>query len=88
MNTIERITDITTDITIVGSSVHALDRAGVERIGTLGALADAVRIRRAAERMEEDIVALCRSTGASWAAIGVVLDISRQAAQQRFGHLG
>jgi hypothetical protein len=33
-------------------------------------------------------VVVARRHGHSWAAIGFVLDISRQAAQQRFGTLG
>ena len=41
----------------------------------------------AARRDLETAVASARARGRTWAAIGGRLDISRQAAQQRFGHL-
>lgn len=36
--------------------------------------------------LTRDLVAHARSEGRSWAEIGMALGISRQAAQQRFGH--
>lgn len=33
-----------------------------------------------------DVVAVCREQGASWAEIGAMLHISKQAAHERFGH--
>lgn len=44
----------------------------------------AKQIRQANERAER-YVAEARQAGASWAAIGAQLGISRQAAQQRYG---
>ncbi|MFY0409786.1 hypothetical protein [Solicola sp. PLA-1-18] len=49
------------------------------------------RLIRARERLEADeielraAVASARAAGDSWTVIGAALDISRQAAQQRFG---
>lgn len=39
-----------------------------------------------AQQELEDAVATARDAGDSWTVIGAALDISRQAAQQRFGH--
>lgn len=54
-----------------------------------GALRLVASTRIAAEhagRLLDDAVAGARHAGHSWAAIGRVLDVSRQAAQQRFSH--
>lgn len=42
------------------------------------------RLRRDAERLEGELVAAARTDGASWAKIGKLYGVSKQAAQQRF----
>lgn len=55
------------------------DAAGFRRIIA------ARRNLSAAERELRDAVAAARQAGDSWTVIGAALDITRQAAQQRFG---
>jgi hypothetical protein len=50
-----------------------------ERLGLVGSLAITVR------RLEAAIVDECRACEWTWAEIGDALNITRQAAQQRFG---
>jgi len=45
----------------------------------------ALRDIEAAEAELRDAVAAARATGRSWAQIGMVLGVTRQAAQERFG---
>ncbi len=54
-------------------------RTNTERLGLVGSLAMTVR------HLEAAIVAECRECGWTWAEIGQALDVTRQAAQQRFG---
>lgn len=70
--------------------VDALDRAGVPISPTtkdqyLELVSAAASVRRAGEEILDDSVRAARTGGASWAAIGDRLGMSRQAAQQRFG---
>jgi tRNA A37 N6-isopentenylltransferase MiaA len=57
----------------------ASDAADLRRIGT--ALEDV----ETTERELAEAVAAARKAGRSWSVIGMVLGISKQAAQQRFG---
>jgi hypothetical protein len=50
-----------------------------ERLGLVGSLAITVG------HLEASIVAECREAGWTWAEIGEALNVTRQAAQQRFG---
>jgi hypothetical protein len=51
----------------------------------LAALADAARAAAAAERRLREAVASARGEAYSWTVIGDILDLSRQAARQRYG---
>lgn len=51
-------------------------------------LADTVAARQLLDDELREKVQLVRSCGASWAEIGGVLGISKQAAQQRYGKVG
>jgi hypothetical protein len=55
------------------------DWTNTERLGLVGSLAITVR------HLEAAIVAECRDCGWTWAEVGEALNITRQAAQQRFG---
>lgn len=74
---------------------HAvLDEAGAADKPLL-ALEDHIALIAASARADEEVrgilqraVHAARAAGASWATIGAELHMSRQAAQQRFGHLG
>lgn len=55
------------------------DWTNTERLGLVGSLAISVR------HLEAAIVAECRECGWTWAEVGAALNITRQAAQQRFG---
>jgi len=70
--------------------LDALERAGVQiapssRDEYLELVSAASGVQRAGSRILDDSVRAARAGGASWAAIGDRLGMSRQAAQQRFG---
>jgi len=50
----------------------------------LRAVAEAVDRVRAGEARVRELVALARANGRSWGEIGIALDVSRQAARERF----
>lgn len=50
----------------------------------LRTLAEAVDNVRAGEARVRELVALARANGRSWGEIGIALDVSRQAARERF----
>jgi hypothetical protein len=52
----------------------------------LARLAEVRAARRALEALEAQTVAEARASGATWGEIGALYGISKQAAQQRFGH--
>jgi hypothetical protein len=58
-----------------------------DTIEDLRAIARAVATRAEAERRIAEAVARAREHGRSWARIALVLGISRQAAQERYGKL-
>lgn len=62
------------------STQPASDAADLRRIGAAAQRAEG------AEQELADAVHAARAGGRSWAAIGMVLGVSKQAAQQRFGH--
>jgi len=72
------------------------DRTGLDQLDVAAHPArDAAHFRRiiaaqrnlaAAEQELRDAVRAAREAGDSWTVIGAALDISRQAAQQRFGN--
>jgi hypothetical protein len=62
-------------------SLRSLDRTGEP----LEAVAVARRIREAAEDLERARVKEARERGVSWREIGLLYEMSKQAAQQRFG---
>ncbi|HVM21479.1 MAG TPA: hypothetical protein VM307_16090 [Egibacteraceae bacterium] len=47
-------------------------------------LATAIQLRQQAEELERSCVHLARAAGASWATIGQMYGVSRQAVYQRF----
>lgn len=51
----------------------------------LRAIAEAVDSVRTGEARVRELVALARASGRSWGEIGIALDVSRQAARERFG---
>jgi hypothetical protein len=55
------------------------DWTNTERLGLVGSLAITVG------HLEAAIVAECRECGWTWAEVGQALNVTRQAAQQRFG---
>ena len=54
--------------------------------GALRQVREAFRDRAAAERRLAAAVAMARTAGHSWAAIGTMLGTSGEAARQRYGH--
>lgn len=78
----------TTNLNDIESALDGLDPSSVRT-------RDAVHFRRivaaragvaAADRELHDAVAEAREAGDSWLSIGVALDVTKQAAQKRFGH--
>lgn len=67
--------------TLDPTTVHARDAESFRRI-----LLAREQVAVAEESLREAVRA-ARLAGDSWTIIGAALDISRQAAQQRFGHL-
>jgi hypothetical protein len=43
-------------------------------------------ILETAEKERERLVRLCREAGMSWTAIAIAMGVTKQAAQQRYGH--
>jgi hypothetical protein len=78
-------------VSVQRPEVVVVDRAPYDdrdQVGTLGALRQlrSATVRSAtADAAVADAVAAARAFGASWAAIGDVLGITRQGAYQRFG---
>lgn len=62
-----------------------LDPANARDAAPLRSVAVAAQVSRDADDALAVAVANARSAGTSWTAIGAVLGVSRQAAQQRFG---
>jgi hypothetical protein len=60
-------------------------RLGEDQTAELDLIAITAALAAAADELIGDAVAAARRSDASWARIGAVLGISRQAAQQRFG---
>ncbi len=61
-----------------------MTKTDTERIA-LDCLAGIPPEREALEARTRELVAVARGEGASWAAIGAALGISRQAAHERYG---
>lgn len=56
--------------------------AGTVSLGQLARVADAHRLV-----LDQAVIRLVEQEGYSWSMVGAELGVSRQAAQQRFGHL-
>jgi hypothetical protein len=61
------------------------ERAQVEDLADLRAIAEAAERARRDEALLTERVALARAHGRSWNRIATALGVSRQAARQRFG---
>lgn len=66
----------------LGKALAALEAAP----DALTALDAARRVRELAERVESEHVRAARLDGASWSRIGALYGLTKQGAQQRFGH--
>src|SRR6056297_72242 len=89
MTTADHVSDADAQLIRDGVAEACLNAAGPDLLDTPdGALRLVAAAKVAADRgatLLDDAVAGARHAGHSWAAIGGVLEISRQAAQQRFG---
>ena len=70
---------------LVGPSAYDAARRRLDEGDALGALVAVVTAQAAVDVLQRQAVAGARGAGATWAVIGQVLGITRQAAQQRFG---
>jgi len=59
--------------------------APAEEMADLRAIGEALTAEIAADRALHEAVAAARANGRTWAEIGMVLGVTRQTAQQRFG---
>lgn len=66
----------------LGLLFRASDRA--DHLDALEAIRD---LRHRLDELADDAALLARRQGASWSAIGCALDITKQAAQQRWGNV-
>lgn len=77
---------ITNDHQYVGHIAKALGEAEDSDATSLDQIAALRKIARLVTSMTTDVVIHARENGASWAEIGAALGVTKQAAQQSYGH--